>query len=273
MTPENRSYTNVSVVSASGGAARPVSFLANSNSNSLSWSPDGSFILFDSSQRTEEGLIARIDLKLRTPKFREDQFRDLFKQENPKDTRPPLPAATPTAQPSPTPSPEKKDDSKATEIVFDDIRKRASFINTGVDNGTQVISPDGKTLLILASAEGQFNIYTRSLEDLATDTSSKQITSTPGFKSQPQFSADGKDVFCLSVFLTVCLSVTRFQNNGGISCRLIQSDGFYITSDQAESPFLSSSITFAPFSLLLAQRSDAVLHWTSLPLSLWRVRF
>ncbi len=80
--PENRSYTNVSVASINGGDARPISFLANSNSGSVSWSPDGSFILFDSSQRTETGSLARIDLKLRTPKFREDQFRDLFKEEN-----------------------------------------------------------------------------------------------------------------------------------------------------------------------------------------------
>lgn len=196
-SPENRSYVNVSIAPASGGPARPVSFLSNSNSSSMSWSPDGTYILFDSSQRTEEGVVTRIDLKLRTPKFREDQFRDLFKQENPRDTRPVLPASTPLPQTSPSPVPpaEKKDDAKAVEIVFDDIRKRASFINTGVDNGSVTISPDGKTLLILASAEGQVNLYSRSLEELATDTSSKQITSTPGFKSQAQFSPDSKEVY------------------------------------------------------------------------------
>ena len=41
--PETRSYTNVSIVSATGGAARPVSFLANSNAGTISWSPDGSY--------------------------------------------------------------------------------------------------------------------------------------------------------------------------------------------------------------------------------------
>ncbi|HSK74169.1 MAG TPA: hypothetical protein VK892_20885, partial [Pyrinomonadaceae bacterium] len=82
-SPETRSYTNVSVVSTKGGDAKPISFLANSNSGTLSWSPDGTFILFDTNQRTEDGSLARIDLKLRTPKFREDQFRDLFRQENP----------------------------------------------------------------------------------------------------------------------------------------------------------------------------------------------
>jgi tricorn protease len=205
--PDTRSYTNVSVVAASGGTARPVSFLANSNSGSLSWSPDGSYILFDTSQRTEDGAIARIDLKLRTPKFREDQFRDLFKQENPKQPQqPPVPVTspspTPAATPQPSPSaipaaasqPVKKEEEK-TEIVFEDIRKRLSIINTGVNDGGQVISPDGKTLLVLASAEGQFNLYTLSLDELSTDSSARQLTSTPGFKANAQFSPDSKEIY------------------------------------------------------------------------------
>ena len=207
-SPDTRSYVNASVVSASGGTAKPISFLANSNSGSLAWSPDGSYILFDTSQRTETGLVARVDLKLRTPKFREDQFRDLFKQENPKDKQPPLPIS-PTPMPAPSPAVEKKEESKATEIVFDDIRKRLSFINTGVDSGSTVISPDGKTLLVLASAEGQFNIYTMSLDELATDTSSRQLTSTPGFKSQAQFSPDSKEVFYLENGRVSVISLDR----------------------------------------------------------------
>jgi tricorn protease len=211
VSPETRSYTNVSVVSVNGGSAKPISFLANSNTGSVSWSPDGSFILFDTSQRTENGSLARIDLKLRTPKFREDQFRDLFKQENPKEKQLPVQVSpTPTPQPSPTvsASPQtspatlpsdlvnvKKEDSKNTEIVFEDIRKRLSLINTGVDVGSQTISPDGKTVLVLASAENQFNLYTISLDDLANDTSAKQITSTSGFKSNAQFSPDSKEVY------------------------------------------------------------------------------
>ncbi len=194
--PDARSYTNVSVVPASGGAPKPISFLANSGARSLSWSPDGAYILFDTSQRTETSNVARIDLKLKTPKFREDQFRDLFKQENPRDRQQPPPvSAAPTPAAAASPAAEKKDESKATEIVFDDIRKRLSFINTGVDPRGTVISPDGKTLLVLASAEGQFNIYTISLDELATDTSARQLTSTPGGKSQAQFSPDGKDVY------------------------------------------------------------------------------
>ena len=195
-SPAARSYTNVSVVPAAGGTPQQISFLSNSFAGSLEWAPDGSYIIYGSSQRTEEGVIARIDLKLRTPKFREDTFRDLFKQENPRD-RPTAPPASPQPTPaaSPAPSPEKKDDSKTTEIVFEDIRKRLSFFSTGVNNNGAIISPDGKTLLVLASAEGQFTMYTMPLDELATDTSARQLTSTPGFKSQVQFSPDSKEVY------------------------------------------------------------------------------
>ena len=218
VSPETRSYTNVSVVSVNGGAAKPISFLANSGVNSISWSPDGSYILFDTAQRTENGSLARIDLKLRTPKFREDQFRDLFKQENPKEKQPPAPTTpTPTPAPIVTPTPQtspsvtptptppvispsdlvnaKKEDSKITEIVFEDIRKRLSILPTGVDISGQTISPDGKTVLLLASSEGQFNLYTISLDDLASDATAKQITSTAGFKSNAQFSPDSKEIY------------------------------------------------------------------------------
>jgi Tol biopolymer transport system component/C-terminal processing protease CtpA/Prc len=200
-----RSYMNVSVVPAAGGAARPVSFLSNSNAGSLNWSPDGTYITFSSSQRTEDGVAARIELSLRSPKFREDQFRDLFKQENPRE-RPRQP--TPNASPTPTPpntktenqtAPENKRDEaatdKGTEIVFDGIRERVSVMRPGVSVSEIVISPDGKTMLLLASAEGQFNLYTINIEELATDRTARQLTSTPGFKSQAQFSKDSREVF------------------------------------------------------------------------------
>lgn len=214
--PASRSYTNVSVASIEGGAARPVSFLANSNSGSVSWSADNSFILFDSSQRTETGSLARIDLKLRTPKFREDQFRELFREENPRQkpqTQPnvapspnvsptpnttPAPSVSPNPTVTPTPAPlENNDDVKSPGIVFEDIRRRLSLLQTGVDVGSQTLSPDGKTVLVSASSEGQFNLYALPIDELATDNSAKQLTSTPNVKSDAQFSPDGKDVFYL----------------------------------------------------------------------------
>lgn len=197
-SPEQRSYTNVSAVPIAGGPARSLSFIANSNSGAISWSPDGEYILFDTNQRTENTAIARVDLRLKTPKFREDQFRELFRQENPQQRPQPGTPTTPTPSPvpqaSPTASPEKKDDKK-TEIVFDEIRSRLRLLPIGLDVGSQVISPDGKTLLVSASAEGQFNLYSISLDELATDTTPRQITSTSGGKFATQFSPDSKEVY------------------------------------------------------------------------------
>ena len=214
--PEQRSYTNVSAVPVAGGAAQPLSFIANSNSGAISWSPDGEYILFDTNQRTENTAIARIDLRLKTPKFREDQFRDLFRQENPQQRPQPgvTPAASPTPAPQPSPvaspsaSPEKKEE-KRTEIIFDDIRARLRLLPIGLDVGSQVISPDGKTLLVSASAEGQFNLYTIPLDELATDTTPRQITTTSAAKFATQFSPDSKEVYYIEAGRVMIANLER----------------------------------------------------------------
>jgi len=46
-------FKNVNVVQVESGTSKPASFLSNVFSNTLSWSPDGTFILFDTGQRTE----------------------------------------------------------------------------------------------------------------------------------------------------------------------------------------------------------------------------
>lgn len=228
-----KGFTNVSVVHATtaattGGAAaasanapRPVSFIGHSNAGSLTWSPDGTFLLFNTGQRTEPGQIARVDLVLRTPKFREDQFRDLFT---------PAPAPTPTSTPAATPSspadetqkdaadkqdPKDAKDSKdakdakdtkdagkkkpkPTEIVFDEVRRRLRILPVELDANAIAISPDGKWLLINADAAGQRNLYVYSLDELAKEPPvARQITATAGNKSDAQFSPDSKEVFYL----------------------------------------------------------------------------
>lgn len=237
-------FRNVFVVRVEGESKpQPVSFLANGGSDTVSWSPDGTFILFDTGQRTEQGQLARIDLLPRTPKFREDQFRDLFKEETPKNVSPtlrrqennpqspvppteappnaptptptPTPTETPAIQmpgqtPTPTPTParqggagnaatpggEKK--KELVEIVFDGIRRRLSLLPVGVDVLYQAISPDGKNVLMIASAVNQTNLYVFPLEELSREPSvTRQLTSTPGFKTDAQFSPDGKEVFYL----------------------------------------------------------------------------
>ncbi|HEY8461642.1 MAG TPA: LpqB family beta-propeller domain-containing protein, partial [Blastocatellia bacterium] len=150
----DRAFTNVSVVPAAGGESRRISFLANAFSDSVSWSPDGKYILFNTSQRTEDGRLARIDLIPRTPKFREDQFRDLFKDQTPPSQRQePKPAPDVKDIKDEKASGGAKDEKKPVEIVFEGIRERLSFLPVGVDAGSQRISPDGKWVLMTASAE------------------------------------------------------------------------------------------------------------------------
>jgi Tol biopolymer transport system component/C-terminal processing protease CtpA/Prc len=209
-------FKNINVAPVEGGSTgRPVSFLANVFINSLSWSPDGTFLLFDTGQRTENIQLARVDLIPRTPRFREDQFRDLFREESPRsltptrsDPRPaspePRPSVSPSPEASPTSSPsgsrpdEKKASVKPVQVVFDGIRRRLSLLPVGVDLNSQTISPDGKWVAMVANAANQSNIYIYSIDELSRDPAvAKQLTSTAGSKSALQFSPDNKELYYL----------------------------------------------------------------------------
>jgi len=187
-TAGNRGFSNVAVVPVSPKepGEKFLSFLANGNGDSISWSPDRTYILFGTSQRTERRSIARVDLTPRTPRFREDQFRDLFRGSAPAVTGKDSPVSK---EPAPK---------KPVEIVFEGIRSRLSLLGLGIDAGSQVISPDGKTLLFTAATGvGQQNLYTYSLDELARDPAPRQLTSTAGPKTAAQFSPDGKEVYYL----------------------------------------------------------------------------
>ena len=196
-TPVNdKSFRNVRVVSVESSESQPVSFLANTYGGTVSWSPDGKFILFDTTQRTEPGQIARVDLVLRTPSFREDQFRDLFEEVEPVVTDSDSSAVD--TVPEEDTGDEADETELPTEIIFEDIRQRLSLVPVGVAAQSQAISPDGNWLLMIANAAGSQNIYVYSLDD--TDRGPRvvrQITSTPGAKSFAQFSPDSEEVFFL----------------------------------------------------------------------------
>ncbi len=205
-------FGDVFVVSAEGGTGRPVSFQPTTSSNTVSWSADGTFILLDATQRTEQGELIRVDLVPRTPRFREDQFRELFPSEGP---RPVNPAQRPvdTTQQQRLEAPlvrrdsarsatdtavAKKPAAKRTEISFDGIRQRSSSIPVGVDVNSEVLSPDGKYVLLTAGAAGQQNLYVYPVDDLLRDERiARQITSTSGTKNSAQWSPDGKEVWYL----------------------------------------------------------------------------
>lgn len=196
-------FKNVNVVAVDGSASGSASYLANVFNNTISWSPDGAYILFDSGQRTESTQLARVDLIPRTPRFREDQFRDLFREEPPRSVTPanrpePRPTETPAPSPLPSASPaeEKRPTAKPVQVVFDDIRRRLSFVPVGLDVSYQTISPDGKWVALVANAANQANIYVYSLDELSREPAvAKQLTSTSGFKNWAQFSPDNKEIF------------------------------------------------------------------------------
>jgi tricorn protease len=205
-----RGLRNVFVVPVAGGAPRQVSFLANGNLGSLEWSPDGKFLIFQTSQRTEQPEVMRLDLTLRQPKFAEEKFEDLFKPETTGRGggrgagRGGDAAANAPAEPK---APVK------VEIDFTDIRRRIAPIALGTGVSNPQISPDGRYLLFSASAAGQSNLYLYSFDEEAGGGRGgrgggggrggegvpgvRQLTTTPGAKMRPRFSADSREVYYL----------------------------------------------------------------------------
>ena len=235
-----RLFTNVFVVPSAGGEARQVSWLPHVFGGTLAWSPDGTHLLVSSGQRTEQQQIARIDLVPRTPRFREDQFRDLFAPEVPRPGTPlQQQPATPPARPVPgdsirdtstaatTGAPQRRDSAgrpspAPVRVVFEDIRRRMSFLPLGLDAGAPVISPDGKQVAFTASAAGQTNVYLYSLDELAREQPvARQLTSTAGFKSALHWSPDSKELYYLeSGRLAAVNAETRATRTVGVTAEL-----------------------------------------------------
>ena len=215
---------NAHVARVDGGTSGPASFLANALSSSLSWSPDGTYLLMHTGQRSEGGHLARIDLVPRTPRFREDQFRDLFKpdktptvvrKEPPSEREntgpstsaptehPPRednPGSADAEGPEPTPKPEdvKRPRARSTRVELGGIRHRVNLLPIGLDVLSHAISADGKWVAVIAAATGQENVYVYSLDELAkTPPVAKQLSATRGRKRSVHFTPDSKTVFYL----------------------------------------------------------------------------
>ncbi len=196
----DRMFRNAWAVAVADGKQIPLSFLANTFAANIAWNASSDSLLFVTAQRTEQGQVASVDLLPRTPKFRENQFLDLFKE------------ATPSTLPHDDNSKQHAVDSnkqanekdkpnappKAVQIEADGIRERLDLLPIGLDVQSATPSPDGKTLLITAQTAGKTNLYAWSLDPLDTKPPvARQLTSSPGNKLAAQFSADSKTVFYL----------------------------------------------------------------------------
>lgn len=189
-----RMFTNVHVVAADGSQpARRISQLANSFAGSLAWSPDGTALYFDTQHRTENGQIARIDLVARTPEFVESRWRSLFEEETPAERD-----DTTRSRSGSRATRDSAVGAVVVDIDFEGVHRRLELLPLGVDAGPLALSPDGKTIVFQASAEGQTNLYSFPLDPLADERPvARQLTSTPGGKGLPYFTPDGKTIVYL----------------------------------------------------------------------------
>jgi tricorn protease len=189
-----KSFRNAYVVPAAGGLSRAVTAIPNANTNTLSWSPDGTFLVFNTSQRTEDTEVVRVDLTPQSPKFAEDQFKDLFKDEPARAGGAGRGAGANAPKPEPKP----------VDIDFSEIRRRVSTLALGTNYSAQGISPDGRWLL----ANGDGNLYVYPLDAPAGGgggrgggggggSQSRQLTTTAAGKSNAQFTPDSREVFYL----------------------------------------------------------------------------
>jgi Tol biopolymer transport system component/C-terminal processing protease CtpA/Prc len=201
-----RGFSDVAVVPVAGGGPRVISDVPNANAGSVTWSKDGSRIFFVTSQRTEPGQIAQIDLVPRAPHFREDAFRSLFERTSPGEPQQPnevpataAPRARPSAQPAASPRPRASGAAaKHTTIDFTGIEQRLALLATGLDVGSVQVTPDGKTLVLVADAANQENLYSFNIDETSDEPPvARQLTNTLGSKSDLQISPDGRSAYYL----------------------------------------------------------------------------
>ena len=203
-----RGFTNVFVVPAAGGEAQAGELPRRTATPTLvSWSPDGTFLPLRH-EPAHRGRAARARRSVpRTPRFREDQFRDLFHEENrPQPAAAGQPAtgdrsatASTTDAAATSAKPATQRSPKPVEIVFDDIRQRAQRAADRARRRRSVISPDGKTLLLIAGAAGQQNLYIVLARRAGARAGRSPGSSRPrrAARRTRSFTPDSKEVFYL----------------------------------------------------------------------------
>ncbi len=230
---DDRALRNVSDRDSGGrhGPAESVSHVANSGLNSLRWSPDGKFLIFqETGQRTRDaaagargsgGEAAQIRRKDASSTTSPSRRRRAVADEG---QLPPM-ATTHDRGGRGTTATEPNAPVKV-EFGFDHIRERLSIINTGgLTVRNPIISPDGKYLLYSGTAGGQNNLYLYPLDDEAGGRGgrggggrggggglARQLTNTAAMRTHPQFSADSRDVYFLEGGHVTAIGVENRQS-------------------------------------------------------------
>ncbi len=213
-----KGFRNVYVVPAAGGDAKPVSFLANANGGNIEWGEDGKYLMFTTGQRTEVRNIARVDLVAKRPEFGEDRFQKLFTEQAPPGTDSGAHATPGTPGPATDTTAPGGGRGRMggrrgaggiphTEIDFKDLSERLSLLALGsADVNDVIISRDG-VVVVSANIGGQGNLYVYSANEGGRGAAAgggrpggggsplRPLTTTPGMKSEAQFSPDGKEVY------------------------------------------------------------------------------
>jgi C-terminal processing protease CtpA/Prc len=110
----------------------------------------------------------------------------------------PTPVPTNAPRPAVSPSPAASAAPHRTEIAFTGIRERVSLVETGLDVTRVAVTPDSETLVLVANAAAQENLYTFSVDETSAEPPvAKQISSTPGRKRDVSIAPDGKTVYYL----------------------------------------------------------------------------
>ena len=214
-------FSNLYVQHIESDTPKQLTFLSNISTNSILWSPDGKFIIFNTGQYRTEVQIARVDLKPIRPVFKEDDFDRLFQVEAPrngeeKQDKSPPPEAESSEPEESDPATEDSDESEneqdaeskkakdkkpekkiePVEIGFEGIKHRLRFLTDFKLNAhAESIRPNSKTLIFRGVTTGQPNLWSMSLEEDKPGEFPKQLTGTASGKGNVHFIPNGKKFY------------------------------------------------------------------------------
>lgn len=206
-------FSNLYVQHTEEKTPKQLTFLSNINAYGICWSPNGKFIVFNTGQYRTENQIARVDLKLVQPIFKEEDFDKLFEEEEDEDKE--QDKASSETKSEDEDNEEEPDDEDAKEsddkkgkdkkkkkeiepieIEFETIKHRLRFLTDYKLNAEAMcIRPDSKTLIFRASMTGRSNLWSMSLEEDKGGELPRQLTSSAGSKGSVYFLPDGNKFY------------------------------------------------------------------------------